>query len=178
MSNGLGHYCACGTTETHEGLGIIESWEDYLAYNADNYRTLFLQGKMDELYHSTACEKCLQHYEPTLDCSIKTQGWTAQYSCLDTLFDELGWDIIKAPHSFGQTVAGEGKCVKICACGKEIETSHAGNFIYIGKINYHITTCTNCGGTFQENHAYAIGISGCVLCGYGADLGGGIIHSA
>ena len=178
MSNGLGHYCACGITETHEGLGIIESWEDYLVYDADDYRMLFLQGKMDEFYHSTACEKCLQHYEPTLDCSIKTQGWTAQYACLDTLFDELGWDIIKAPHSFGQTVAGEGKCVKICACcGKETEASHVGNFTYIGKINYHITTCTNCGATFQENHAYAIGITGCVLCGYGAGLGGGIIKS-
>ena len=177
--DGLGHLCGCGITETHEGLGIIESWEDYLAYNADNYRTLFLQGKMDEFYHSTACEKCLQHYDPTHDFSIKTQGWSTQYTYLDILFDELGWDIIKAPHSFGQTVAGEGKCVKICSCcGKEIETLHAGNFTYIGRINYHITTCTNCGGTFQENHAYAIGINGCVFCGYGADLGGGIIHNA
>jgi hypothetical protein len=31
---------------------------------------------------------------------------------------------------------------------------------------------------FSVIDAYAMGISGCVLCGYGADLGGGIIHSA
>ena len=179
--DGLGHLCGCGTTETHEGLGIIESWEDYSGYNADGYRESLLNGRTDGTHHFHACQHCLEYYIQGYSFSNTASNWYGQYYRIRDFVNGVygqQWDTIKAPHLFGQTVAGEGKCVKICACcGKETETLHAGNFTYIGRINYHITTCTNCGGTFQENHAYAIGITGCVLCGYGADLGGGIIKS-
>ena len=186
--NGLAHKCYfCNDIDSHSGRGLMDSWTDYNqgidifadAHIANVYQyddDLFLY---DNTYHFCACEECLEFYMLKEFNGMSTD-WFLQFMSINGFHNNWGeWDYMKAYHNGDIITASNGKCMATCSdCGYSYEIPHVGNFTYIGKRNYHITTCTNCGATFQENHAYAIGITGCVLCGYGADLGGGIIHSA
>ena len=179
----LGHKCGCGDTVMHTGGGLTDYWNDYNGKYAQEKREEILalensDGTLSSDYHFCACELCLETVHK-IEYSPMSTGWMPQFDSINMFKFLCGDSALIAPHRFGGAVLGSnGVCVKACSdCGYLVEVPHIGGYTYFARVNYHITTCTNCGGTFQENHAYAIGISGCVLCGYGAGLGGGIIKS-
>ena len=179
MPQGNSHVCSCDEVEEHVGIGAMEIWANYANYNANNkINDLYnLSNVRNEYGHFNACSECVT-FILGIDISHPT-GWFEDYESLfDFVMDSNLWSISMSPHTRGTVSSSNFKCMSTCIdCGYSYEIPHVGSFTYIGKINYHITTCTNCGGSYQENHAYAIGITGCVLCGYGAGLGGGIIKS-
>lgn len=79
-------------------------------------------------------------------------------------------------HTRGMVFAGEGKCMAHCTCcGAEFEISHVGNFTYRTKVDYHIVTCGNCGGSYQAPHKYMFGSNRCPDCGMVLLDGGGLL---
>ena len=178
MPQGNSHVCSCDEVEEHVGIGAMEIWENYSTYNANNkINDLYnLRNVRNEYGHFNACSECVS-FILGIDISHPT-GWHEDYQLIyEVVIDSGLWPISTSPHTRGTVSSSNFKCMSTCIdCGYAYEIPHVGEFTYVIRVNHHITTCTNCGGSYQENHAYAIGISGCLLCGAGAGLGGGIIE--
>ena len=205
----LSHRCwFCDEQHMHVGGGLLDYWQDYGTYDADESRYRMLQIYLDEGYdngyHFCACEYCIEYidgknyYPKTTDWEnqeeninkfitefkakelqmmIAPHRWGTESltnGCCTTYCIDCGY-VHSVSHGRGEVFSENGCCMTRCLCGYEYEIPHVGNFTYIGKRNFHITTCINCSATYQEQHAYALGIEGCILCGYGAPIGGGII---
>ena len=170
--------------------------------NAARESVLYLDNNS---FHFTACQDCLLFYLTTKfegstnDWALQSitipimienmygknfyehitapHRWeevTLANGCCTTYCIDCGY-VHSVSHSRGEIFSENGCCMTRCLCGYEYEIPHVGNFTYFGKPNFHTTTCLNCSATYQEQHAYALGIEGCILCGYGAPIGGGII---
>lgn len=171
MSNGLGHYCACGETHTHEGLGIIESWEDYGTFDASEYRELLMQGNSNDTHHFNVCNNCMQHYAQGESFQEMNTSWYMQYQDIVGLFPSFQWTNSMAPHRMGPIVVSGGTCMTECSdCGHLYELSWRHKGYRYTNVNalFHDIYCIGCNEYMGRGEHMFNSKNVCTVCGGGA----------
>ena len=171
MSNGLGHFCACGETHTHEGLGIIESWEDYGTFDASEYRELLMQGNSNDTHHFSVCNHCIQYYVPGENFQEMNTSWDVQYQDIVGLFPSFQWTNSMAPHRMGPIVVSGGTCMTECSdCGHLYELSWRHKGYRYTNVNalFHDVYCIGCNEYMGRGEHMFNSKNVCTVCGGGA----------
>lgn len=171
MSNGLGHFCACGETHTHEGLGIIESWEDYGTFDASEYRELLMQGNSNDTHHFSVCNYCIQYYVPGENFQEMNTSWDVQYQDIIGLFPSFQWTNSMAPHRMGPIVVSGGTCMTECSdCGHLYELSWRHKGYRYTNVNalFHDVYCIGCNEYMGRGEHMFNSKNVCTVCGGGA----------
>ena len=169
--DGLCHFCACGETHTHEGLGIIESWEDYGTFDASEYRELLMQGNSNDTHHFNVCNHCIQYYVPGENFQEMNTSWDMQYQDIVGLFPSFQWTNSMAPHRMGPIVVSAGTCMTECSdCGHLYELSWRHKGYRYTNVNalFHDVYCIGCNEYMGRGEHMFNSKNVCTVCGGGA----------
>ncbi|MBR2918789.1 MAG: hypothetical protein IKC29_01875 [Clostridia bacterium] len=169
--DGSGHLCGCGETHTHEGLGIIDSWEDYGTFDASEYRELLLQGKTNDTHHFNVCNNCMQHYAQGESFQEMNTSWYMQYQDIVGLFPSFQWTNSMAPHRMGPIVVSGGTCMTECSdCGHLYELSWRHKGYRYTNVNalFHDIYCIGCNEYMGRGEHMFNSKNVCTVCGGGA----------
>ena len=167
---GSGHLCGCGETHTHEGLGIIESWEDYGTFDASEYRELLMQGNSNDTHHFSVCNYCIQYYVPGENFQEMNTSWDVQYQDIIGLFPSFQWTNSMAPHRMGPIVVSGGTCMTECSdCGHLYELSWRHKGYRYTNVNalFHDVYCIGCNEYMGRGEHMFNSKNVCTICGGG-----------